>query len=62
VYARDTALLIGTEAIHLVAGANGADLGDFDQRLGLPAIHRAQAGLLTDMQTVADALYARKRR
>ena len=31
-------------------------------RLDLAAIHRAQGGLLADMQTVADALYARKRR
>ena len=61
VYARDAALTIATEAIRLVAGADGGDAGDLEQRLGLPAIHRAQSGLLADMQTVADALYARKR-
>ena len=56
------ALTVATEAVRLVAGADGGELGDFEPRLGLPAIYRAQGGLLADMQTVADALYARKRR
>jgi hypothetical protein len=29
------------------------------RRLGMPAIHRAQAGLISDMDYVADALYSR---
>jgi alkylation response protein AidB-like acyl-CoA dehydrogenase len=62
VYARDAALTVATEAIRLVAGADGGELGDLEQRLGPAAIHRAQGGLLDDMQTVATALYARKRR
>jgi hypothetical protein len=41
------------EGVQLVGGEFTADL---------TAIHRAQAGLLDDMQTVAEALYARKRR
>jgi alkylation response protein AidB-like acyl-CoA dehydrogenase len=57
VYARDAALTIATEATRLVVGAGG-EPGDF----GLTSIHRAQSGLLDDMQTVSDALYARKRR
>jgi acyl-CoA dehydrogenase len=61
VYARGAALTIATEGIRLVAGADGGDLGDFDQRLNLASIHRAQGGLLADTQAVADALYARKR-
>jgi alkylation response protein AidB-like acyl-CoA dehydrogenase len=61
VYARGAALTIATEAVRLVAGADGGDLGGLDQRLDFAAIHRAQGGLLTDMQTVCDALYARKR-
>jgi alkylation response protein AidB-like acyl-CoA dehydrogenase len=61
VNARKVALAVATEAIQLVAGADGAELGDLPARLGLEAIQRAQAGLLTDTQTVADALYARKR-
>src|SRR3954463_8684095 len=62
VYARRAALSVATEAVQLVAGSNGGELGDFPERLGLAAIHRAQAGLLDDTQAVADALYARKRR
>ena len=44
------ALTVATEAIRWVAGADGGELGDLEQRLGLAAIHRAQAGLLADMQ------------
>ena len=54
-------MTIATEAVRLVAGGDGGELGDFEQRLGLAAIHRAQAGLLSDMQSVSEALYARKR-
>jgi hypothetical protein len=31
----------------------------FETSLGLPAIHRAQAGLIADMDYVADVLYGR---
>jgi hypothetical protein len=62
VCARNTALTIASDAIRLVAGADGGELGGLDQRIDFTAIHRAQGGLLADMQTVADALYARKRR
>jgi alkylation response protein AidB-like acyl-CoA dehydrogenase len=61
VFARTAALTIATEGVRLVAGADGGELGDFEQRLGLGAITRAQAGLLDDMQAVCDALYARRR-
>jgi alkylation response protein AidB-like acyl-CoA dehydrogenase len=61
VYARDAALTIATEAIRLVAGTDGGDAAGLEQRLGLPSIHQAQAGLLADTQAVADAIYARKR-
>jgi hypothetical protein len=59
--ARGAALTVGTEAIRWVAGADGGELGDLEQRLGLTAIHRAQGGLLADLQAVADAIYARRR-
>ena len=62
VYARGAALTIATDAVRLVAGADDGELGDLEQRLDLPAIYRSQRGLLADMQAVADALYARKRR
>ena len=62
VYARDAALTIATDAVRLVAGADEGALGDLEQRLDLAAIYRSQRGRLADMQAVADALYARKRR
>jgi alkylation response protein AidB-like acyl-CoA dehydrogenase len=61
VNARNAALAVATDAVRLVAGADGGELGGLEQRLDLAAIHRAQGGLLADMQTVADAIYARKR-
>jgi alkylation response protein AidB-like acyl-CoA dehydrogenase len=61
VCARGAALTVATEGVRLVVGADGGELGDLEQRLGLVAIYRAQGGLLADMQAVADALYARKR-
>jgi alkylation response protein AidB-like acyl-CoA dehydrogenase len=61
VNARSAALRIGTEAIRWVTGSDAGDLDGFDARLGLPAIHRAQAGLLDDLAQVADALYRHRR-
>jgi len=62
VYARGAALTVATEAVRWVAGADGGDLGDLEQKLRIAEIHRAQAGLLADLQTVSEALYARRRR
>ena len=59
VNARNTAMTIATDAVRIVAGSDGGDMGGLE--LDFAAIHRAQGGLLSDMQTVADALYARKR-
>jgi alkylation response protein AidB-like acyl-CoA dehydrogenase len=59
VYARDAALTVAADAIRWVAGADGADAASLAERLGLPAIHAAQAGLIADMNAVADALYGR---
>jgi hypothetical protein len=45
-----------------VTGAGGvsdAEMAAFEADLGLPAIHRAQAGLVSDMDYVADVLYSR---
>ena len=62
VNARNVALRIACDAVRWVAGADGGDLGDFEQQLGIAEIHRAQGGLLDDLQAVTEALYARKRR
>jgi alkylation response protein AidB-like acyl-CoA dehydrogenase len=61
VNARGAALTIATEAIRLVAGADGGELGGLEQRLDLPSIHRAQGGLFADLQAVAVAVYGRRR-
>jgi acyl-CoA dehydrogenase len=58
--ARDVALSIGTEAVRWVAGADGS--GEVEQlaaRLGVPAIHAAQRGLVADLDAIADAIYDR---
>ena len=61
VNARGAAMTIATEAIRWVASADGGELDGFEQRLNLASIHRAQGGLLADLQIVAEALYARRR-
>jgi acyl-CoA dehydrogenase len=59
VFARGAALAVVTEAVRIVAGSDG---GDLEQQIDIAAIQRFQGGLLADMQAVADALYARRRR
>ena len=61
VNARNAAMAIATEAVRLVVGADGGELGDLEQRLGTGAINRAQVGLLADLQTVTTAVYKRMR-
>jgi alkylation response protein AidB-like acyl-CoA dehydrogenase len=55
--ARDVALTVVTEAVRWTGG----DM-EVVARLRTPAIHAAQAGLLADLDVVADALYDRERR
>jgi acyl-CoA dehydrogenase len=60
VNARDVALTVGTDAVRWVAGAGaGAGIDELAALLGLPAVHAAQAGLVRDLDVVADALYGR---
>ncbi len=62
IFARDAALKVGEEGLRWVVGAGGvtdAELPAFETSLGLPAIHRAQAGLIADMDYTADVLYNR---
>jgi alkylation response protein AidB-like acyl-CoA dehydrogenase len=62
IFAREAALKVGQEGLCWVVGAGGvnpADIPAFEANLGLPAIHRAQAGLIPDMDFVADVLYNR---
>ena len=62
VFAREAALKVGEEGLRWVSGAGGVDDADmpaFEASLGLPAIHRAQAGLISDMDFIADVVYSR---
>lgn len=62
VFAREAALKVTEEGIRWVCGAgtmSDADIADFETTLQLAAVHRAQVGLLSDMDFVADVLYAR---
>ena len=62
VFAREAALKVAADGLRWVCGAGGvsdSDMAAFEVALGSPAIHRAQAGLISDMDYVADVLYNR---
>jgi alkylation response protein AidB-like acyl-CoA dehydrogenase len=62
IFAREALLKVGEGGLRWIVGAGGvseADIPALEERLELSAIHRAQAGLLADMDSVADALYGR---
>src|SRR5437868_3999575 len=64
-FAREAALKVAEEGLRWIRGAGGVsdtDIAAFETSLGLPAIHRAQAGLLSDMDYIADVLYDRAAR
>jgi alkylation response protein AidB-like acyl-CoA dehydrogenase len=62
IFNREAALKVAADGVRWIAGAGGvsdAELPGFEASLGIVAIHRAQAGLIADMDLVADALYGR---
>jgi alkylation response protein AidB-like acyl-CoA dehydrogenase len=61
IFAREAAFKVAEEGMRWVIGAGGMndDLSGFESSLGLAAVHRAQAGLILDMDLIADVLYAR---
>jgi len=62
VFAREAAIKVADGGLRWVIGAGGVndvEIPAFEASLGLPAIHRAQAGLISDMDYVADVLYGR---
>ena len=61
VFAREAASRVASEGLALIAGAGTDDGAALGAALGVPAIQRAQAGMITDMDLVADALYERTR-
>ncbi len=65
IFAREAALKVAEDGLRWVVGAGGVsdtDLATFETALGMPAIHRAQAGVISDMDYVADVLYSRAAR
>ena len=62
VFVREAALKVAEEGLKWVTGSGGAseaEMAAFEAALGLPAIHRAQAGLVSDMDYISDVLYGR---
>jgi acyl-CoA dehydrogenase len=62
IFAREAALKAGEEGLRWIVGAGGAndsEIPSLESSLGLPAIHRAQIGLIADLDFVADTLYGR---
>jgi alkylation response protein AidB-like acyl-CoA dehydrogenase len=62
IFARDAALRVSTDGLRLIAGAGGIperEADAFEAALGCQQIHRAQAGLLADMDFIADVIYER---
>ena len=64
IFAREAALKVASQGMGLVAGAGGvsdAEMSAFENALRVQAIHRAQSGLIADMDYVADVLWDRKK-
>jgi alkylation response protein AidB-like acyl-CoA dehydrogenase len=62
VFAREAALKVAEDGLRWLVGAGGAsdpEVPALETSFGLSAIHRAQAGLVSDMDYVADVLYGR---
>ena len=62
VFAREAALKVAEEGLRWMIGAGGVGAGEtvsFETSLQLTAVHVAQAGLISDMDHIADVLYAR---
>ncbi len=60
VLARQAAIKVAADGMALVIGASSSEPAGLADAIHLNAIHSAQAGLIADMNTVADGLYGRK--
>ena len=60
VLARQAAIKVAADGMALVIGASSGEPAGLADAIHLDAIHSAQAGLIADMNTVADGLYGRK--
>ena len=62
IFAREAAMKVAQQGLQWMTGAGGVSDGEiaaFETALGMAAIHRAQAGLMADMDFVADVIYGR---
>jgi alkylation response protein AidB-like acyl-CoA dehydrogenase len=62
IFAREAALKVAEDGLRWLRGAGSlsdTEIAAFDTSIGLPAIHRAQTGLISDMDFIADVLYNR---
>ncbi len=62
IFAREAGIKLAAEGMRWVVGAAGLqskDVSDLENKLSLAALHRAQAGLVQDMDMAADHLYGR---
>jgi len=62
VFAREAALKVAEEGMRWLCGAGAvcdAEIAAFETSLQLSAVHRAQVGLMCDMDFIADVLYGR---
>jgi alkylation response protein AidB-like acyl-CoA dehydrogenase len=63
VFAREASTKLASEGMRWVVGSAGLqdkEVSDLESKLGVPALYRAQGGLIQDMDQVADVLYGRK--
>jgi alkylation response protein AidB-like acyl-CoA dehydrogenase len=61
-FARESALKVAEEGLRWIIGGGGVSNGDLsilESTIKLSAIHQAQAGLISDLDYVADVLYGR---
>jgi alkylation response protein AidB-like acyl-CoA dehydrogenase len=62
IYARGAALAVAEEGLRWVCGADGvsdSEMEEFETEIRLGEVHRAQRGLVADMDHAADILYER---
>jgi alkylation response protein AidB-like acyl-CoA dehydrogenase len=62
IFAREAALKVAEGGLRWIIGAGGASAAEMpalESSFGLPAIHAAQGGLISDMDYAADVLYGR---
>jgi hypothetical protein len=58
--ARDAAMKVGGEGVRWIGGLiSETEAANLEKKSFIPQIHRAQAGLIQDMDRIADVLYGR---